>query len=436
MSTTRRFWPPSLTSQFLICPVPFHVDSYRGCVHNCTYCFARDFTTFHRNLKAGTLGGKDEPTLDVLNAASPEKKAAEPPRPFTALDGNDPEGFAKWCRKAKDKKPALTDSAAYYFHENVPLKFGATSDPCPVAELKEGISRAMLRTLKDLGHPTEIQTKNPAVLERVLDGMEGANFTISVSLIMVDEAKMRIVEPGAPTPRARLEAIRRLVDRGFPVFVKCQPALYPMILEEVEPLVEAVAAAGCWAFQMEGLKVRVTMPKEEKAIFAAVERVGGTPPGMTALDFYRSHGVRTGSDYELRHDLKVEYHRKGRELTHAKGLVYFAADNDCARWGDSPECCGTEKLRDYRTLRLNLRTIAHDTREALDREAGPTTVSDLAPWHDDLSDVVIDFTRNDRLRGKTIFEAVREEVEKNGLEQATGKAPIEEGDGILSSFFG
>ena len=405
MPITRRAWSPSLTSQFFICPIPFHIDAYRGCNFNCTYCFARDFTTFHR---------KD--------------------KPFTYLEGNDPEAFARWCKRAMAAEPAPTRSAQYFFYHRVPIKVGATSDPCPKAELTEKITRSMLETLREYDYPTELQTKNPDVLDAVLEGMEGSNLTLSVSLITLDDVKLKKVEPNAPLPQKRLDAIKRITDRGFHVMVKCQPALYPMIMDEIEPLVDAVKAAGAWAFQMEGLKIRVTMPKEEQAIIAAVEEVGGAPEGMSVRDYYRTHGVRTGSDWELTHEIKLRYHEKARELAHARGLTYFASDNDCSRVGDSPECCGTEKLRNYQTLRMNLRTIAHETRTGEDKGPATLTDLDLSRWQNKASEVVIDFTRTERLRGMTVTEAVRAEIAKNGLSQATGRPKDDDDLGTLAMF--
>jgi len=44
----RKFWKPSVTSQFKVCPVPYHMDTYRGCTYGCLFCFARDFIQFAR----------------------------------------------------------------------------------------------------------------------------------------------------------------------------------------------------------------------------------------------------------------------------------------------------------------------------------------------------------------------------------------------------
>ena len=48
MMIKRKFWKPSVTSQFRVCPVPYHFDTYRGCTYGCLFCFARDFIQFTR----------------------------------------------------------------------------------------------------------------------------------------------------------------------------------------------------------------------------------------------------------------------------------------------------------------------------------------------------------------------------------------------------
>ncbi len=34
--------PISMTSRFYFCPVPFRMDTYSGCFHDCVYCFANN----------------------------------------------------------------------------------------------------------------------------------------------------------------------------------------------------------------------------------------------------------------------------------------------------------------------------------------------------------------------------------------------------------
>ena len=77
----RKFWSPSITSQFRICPIPFHFDTYRGCQYGCIYCFARDFIEFQRR-----------------NAKTEQEKRQ------SFLVGNSPQGLQKWINKVKDSE--------------------------------------------------------------------------------------------------------------------------------------------------------------------------------------------------------------------------------------------------------------------------------------------------------------------------------------------
>ncbi len=39
--------PLSMTSQFYFCPIPFRMDTYSGCYHDCLYCFANNSDQKH-----------------------------------------------------------------------------------------------------------------------------------------------------------------------------------------------------------------------------------------------------------------------------------------------------------------------------------------------------------------------------------------------------
>lgn len=60
MKIPRKFWAPSVTSQFKVCPIPFHFDTYRGCTYGCSSeCCG---TSFLRNHK---IWGKNTRTITM-----------------------------------------------------------------------------------------------------------------------------------------------------------------------------------------------------------------------------------------------------------------------------------------------------------------------------------------------------------------------------------
>jgi DNA repair photolyase len=83
-------------------------------------------------------------------------------------------------------------------------------------------------------------------LDLLKQAAEVTDVGLSMSVGFVDEALWRSVEPGTPSPRRRLDAIRRLADAGFAVGVLMAPIL-PGITdteESIDATVAAVAAAG------------------------------------------------------------------------------------------------------------------------------------------------------------------------------------------------
>jgi len=362
MTIGMRFWPPSVTSQFDICPVPFHLDSYRGCVYDCRYCFARDITNFSRRKRG---------------------------YPFSKLEGNDAERFERWISRVESKGYDYSKAEEVAFKERIPLKVGASSDPFPPFEPEERITHGILRVLHSLDYPVEIQTKNPEGLLSYVKEFKDPNWAVAVTIISSDEGFVRTCEPHAPSVERRLRAIRELTSTyGLRVMVKIQPSIYPKIMEDLEELIPLVAKAGAWAINTEGLKVRVSMPEEEQALFREIS----SKVGYDLRAYYRREGIKTGSDWEMRNERRREYTDLALTLAHFHGLRYYVADNHMGRIGDGSECCGTEVLRNYRIWGRNLRTLSF--------ESSPSHASDR------FGRCLVNFSRSRRFEGRTIDEAM------------------------------
>jgi DNA repair photolyase len=132
---------------------------------------------------------------------------------------------------------------------------GTATDPYQPAEGRYRLTRACLEALLASGTPANVTTKGTLVVRDadVLQALAaGPGGGVSVSLITLDEAVWRALEPGTPPPRQRLRALRRLADAGVPCGLALAPVLpgitdSPAALEEV---VRAGAEAGArwlWA---------------------------------------------------------------------------------------------------------------------------------------------------------------------------------------------
>lgn len=89
------------------------------------------------------------------------------------------------------------------------------------------ITREIVIELVNHGRPVRILTRSPAVVRdkdvfQAADGM----VTVGSSIPNLNDDVVRAIEPGAPPPSARLNALHELSDSGVPVYVSMSPT-YP-----------------------------------------------------------------------------------------------------------------------------------------------------------------------------------------------------------------
>lgn len=193
--------------------VPFRwtINPYRGCSHGCRYCFARGT---HAWLELDTGAGFDSEIVVKVN--TPEVLARELNRP-------------SWGR------------------EHVAL--GTNTDPYQRAEGRYRLMPGVIAALAASGTPFSILTKG-TLLRRDLGQLVAASRDVSVglavSVAIYDEQLHQALEPGAPSPRARLDLVRAIRAAGFDCCVLLAPVL-PWLTDTTEHLEAALselAAAG------------------------------------------------------------------------------------------------------------------------------------------------------------------------------------------------
>jgi DNA repair photolyase len=126
---------------------------------------------------------------------------------------------------------------------------GTNVDCYQRAEGRYRLMPQILAALRDFANPFSILTKGTLILRDLHLLRQAAEVTdvrLSLSVGFVDETTWRSVEPGTPSPRRRLEAVRALTDSGFEVGVLMAPIL-PGLTDtdqSIEDTVAAVAASG------------------------------------------------------------------------------------------------------------------------------------------------------------------------------------------------
>jgi DNA repair photolyase len=105
-----------------------------------------------------------------------------------------------------------------------PIVVGPPTDGYPPAETRHRVTRAAIVELLRQGRTVVAITKGTAIARDA--GLFAAvrdRVSVHVSLCAVDEAALRLLEPGAPSAHARLALVRRLRAAGVRVQVDASP---------------------------------------------------------------------------------------------------------------------------------------------------------------------------------------------------------------------
>src|SRR5215216_4984593 len=192
-------------------PFNWTVNPYRGCSHACVYCFARNTHTY---LDLDPGDDFDRQIVVKINIA---------------------EVLARELRRSS------------WMHE--PVALGTNTDPYQRAEGRYRLMPKIITAFADSGTPFSILTKGTLTrrdLPLLASAAEQVPVSMAVSIALADEAIHRALEPGAPTPRARLALVEAITEAGLPCSVLVAPVL-PMITDsddDLDRILGLVATAG------------------------------------------------------------------------------------------------------------------------------------------------------------------------------------------------
>jgi DNA repair photolyase len=212
-------------------PFEWTVNPYRGCEFGCVYCYAR-YT--HEFMEHDPAAFED---LIYAKANAARLLAAD-------------------LRKASRAET---------------IAIGTATDPYQPAERRYGKTRELLQVLaRDRGRRVFITTKSDLVTRDIdlLTTISAANtLHINMTVTTLDAKLARILEPRAPRPDLRIEAVRKLSAAGIATGVFASPVL-PLINDSersLDAVAKAARDAGALRF---GAQVLFLRPPSRGVFFA------------------------------------------------------------------------------------------------------------------------------------------------------------------------
>ncbi len=128
-----------------------------------------------------------------------------------------------------------------------------SSDPYPPMERRYELTRSVLKILQRHQHPVLITTKSDLVVRDIdiLKTMKSAvMLTITTTLPIY-----KIIEPNAPSPKKRIDAVKKLSEKGIPVGVRLDPVI-PCLSYDFEEVIKHASSAGASHVVASTLKLR------------------------------------------------------------------------------------------------------------------------------------------------------------------------------------
>ncbi|XVV06229.1 intein-containing Rv2578c family radical SAM protein [Actinosynnema sp. CA-248983] len=129
------------------------------------------------------------------------------------------------------------------------VAMGTNTDPYQRAEGRYALMPGIIKALADSGTPFSVLTKG-TVLARDIPLLAGVSSSVpvglGVSIALLDRELQSGLEPGTPSPQARLELVRKVREAGLPCGVFVAPVLPGLTdsAEQLDGLLAEIAAAG------------------------------------------------------------------------------------------------------------------------------------------------------------------------------------------------
>jgi len=293
---------PRTGHELVTCHYPLRIDTYSSCFHNCTYCYARDI-------------------LDRVHLWEPDNVRVA-----------DIETIKREI-EAHILKKRCDGALAKAIQHRIPARLGGLTDCFQPIERKKKVTYQLLNYLNSINYPYLIVTKSNLIAEEVyLKAMRKDLAYIQFTITTLNENTAKLLEPNAPSPKRRIEALKHLHNKGF------------YIAGRISPIIPNITETDCFEVvdELEALGVPHIIFEFFRGTERMVERV------ESAVCVKISPLEKRGVYYRFRlKEKKAFYEKIYSRLKESKTLFTICSDGDPIPFhiNSTRNCCGLEGLK-------------------------------------------------------------------------------------------
>ncbi len=269
-------------SPLCTCPEKYSLNPYTGCSHGCIYCYATYIPDFFRLRRKKNL--------------------------------------LKRLRKDLGKLP-----------ENSLISMSNSSDPYPPEERIYKDTRKCLKEFENRDLRILIVTKSNLVT-RDLDILKRLRVAVTFTVTTMNEELSKKLEPNAPLPQERIDAMRELSKEGIRVGLRLDP-VFPFLSEDMIDVIREAKRAGAEHVVTSTFKPRIDGWKRFEKAFPEVAR--------KLKEIYFKKGEKIGNSWYLPAGMRREIIESVKKICEKYSLSFASCREGFQDLNTASSCDGS-----------------------------------------------------------------------------------------------
>ena len=215
------------------------------------------------------------------------------------------------------------------------ISMSNSSDPYPPMESKFKLTRGCLELFLREGCQVQVITKSDLVI-RDIDLLSKMRCVVSFTITTLKRNLSRKLEPRAPPPERRLEAIKKLSSTGVPVSLRLDPIIPGLNDTEIKQIVKAAATTGAKHVTSSTFKPRPDSWHRVRQVF----------PRATAklAPLYFERGERHHNSWYLPRKLRLELMGPVKKACDENGLTFASCREGLRELTTGTSCDGSHLI--------------------------------------------------------------------------------------------